>query len=115
MGSAECGISGIAAGTELGPRLGFDDSFVGTTRADGEAVEGSWFFVAGWRSVSESRVGDLVIIFSNSIKKAGRPLNGGDLEVLKNEERRMQSAECSRFELELRIEECRAMSCASAS
>ena len=79
-GSAECGISGIAAGTELGLRLGFDDSFVRTTRADGEAVEGWWFFVAGWRSAFESRVDDLIIIFSNSIKGAGRPLNGGDLE-----------------------------------
>src|SRR5260221_277130 len=75
VGRGECEISGIAAGTELGPRLGFGDSFVRTTRADGEAVEGCRLLVAGWRLVCESRVGDLIIIFSNSINRAGRPLN----------------------------------------
>ena len=79
--SAECGISVAAAAPRLRPRLSFDDScFVGSTPPVADAMEGWWFFVAGWWSVFESRVGDLIIIFSNSINSAGRPLNRGDLE-----------------------------------
>src|SRR6266581_1993092 len=55
--SAECGISVVAAGTRLRPRLSLDDSsFVRTTRPDAEGMEGDWLFVVGWRSAFESRV-----------------------------------------------------------
>ena len=88
VGSAECGISVVAAGARLRPRLSFDDSsFVRTTRPDAEGmeslsacagtlrrdksvsagmlrsdVEDWWLLVVGWRSVFESRVDDLIIL-----------------------------------------------------
>src|SRR5437667_10143580 len=79
--SAECGISVAAAAPRLRPRLSFDDScFVGRTPPLADAMEGWWFFVAGCRSVFELRVGDSLIIFSNSMNSAGRTLNRGGLE-----------------------------------